>query len=304
MLSPRQVTLPGRARQEGRSQHRKGNLMDAHECLQAGKLREALDQVKDQVRGDPAAARHRILLFQLLAVYGEWDKALNQLNVLGDLDAATLPMVQAYREALRCEALRARVFAGEHTPLIFGEPEQWVAEVVQALQHGARGKHSEAQALREKALEEAPTSKGTLDGEPFEWLADADSRLGPILEMLVDGKYYWVPVHRLRKVNIDAPEDLRDMVWLPAQVCFANGGQKVALIPTRYPGSEGHADPLVALSRKTVWEEVAAGVYHGLGQRMWATDQKEYSLLDVRELVLETGTGVGDGLPAQDGGDG
>ena len=30
--------------------------MDAHECLQAGKLREAVELVKDQIRDDPAAA--------------------------------------------------------------------------------------------------------------------------------------------------------------------------------------------------------------------------------------------------------
>ena len=223
-----------------------------------------------------------------MAITGDWDKALNQLGVLADLDAATLPMVQAYREALRCEALRTKVFTGEATPLVFGEPEEWIAGVLQALRLSAEGNHQEAQAMRDKAFEEAPATSGTLDGDAFEWIADADSRLGPLFEMVVDGKYYWVPVHRIRKINIDAPEDLRDLVWAPAQVCWTNGGQKVALIPTRYVGSEQHEDPLVALSRRTEWAEMAEGVYHGVGQRMWTTDQKDFPLLEIREITFDT----------------
>ena len=56
---------------------------------------------------------------------------------------------------------------------------------------------------------------------------------------------------------MEAPEDLRDFVWMPAHLEFANGGESVALIPTRYPGSEQSADGVVALARKTTWEEVA-----------------------------------------------
>ncbi len=64
------------------------------------------------MRKDPANAKHRIFLFQLLAVLGQWERAMNQLNVAGELDAGTLAMVQTYREALRCEVLRGEIFAG------------------------------------------------------------------------------------------------------------------------------------------------------------------------------------------------
>ena len=40
------------------------------------------------------------------------------------------------------------------------------------------------------------------------------------------------------QITIDEPEDLRDVVWMPAHFQFDNGGESVALIPTRYPGSE------------------------------------------------------------------
>ena len=65
---------------------------------------------------------------------------------------------------------------------------------------------------------------GTVNGEAFEWIADADMRLGPVLEAVVNGKYYWMPFSALAQVDIDPPEDLRDMVWLPAHFLFVNGG--------------------------------------------------------------------------------
>jgi protein involved in temperature-dependent protein secretion len=36
---------------------------------------------------------------------------------------------------------------------------------------------------------------------------------------------YWVPFSRLAEVRIEPPTDLRDIVWLPAQLHFLNGGE-------------------------------------------------------------------------------
>ena len=91
--------------------------------LQEGSLAESLNRLQDQVRKDPSNFKHRVFLFQLLAVLGDWDRSLTQLNVAGDLDASALAMVQAYREAIRCEVLRADVFAGKKSPVVFGEPD-------------------------------------------------------------------------------------------------------------------------------------------------------------------------------------
>ena len=34
---------------------------------------------------------------------------------------------------------------------------------------------------------------------------------GPVLEAVINGRYYWVPFSRLTKVALEAPEDLRDL---------------------------------------------------------------------------------------------
>jgi type VI secretion system protein ImpE len=262
-------------------------MITAEEALRAGDLDAALAALQDKIRNQPADPKLRTFLFQLLAVRGDWDRALNQLKVVAEMEAAALPMAQAYREAILCERFRQAVFEGRQTPLVFGEPEDWIALLIQALGHTARGEHAQADALRAEAFEKAPATGGTLDGQPFAWIADADSRLGPVLEALLNGRYYWIPLHRIRRIDVEPPEDLRDFVWAPAHFEWTNGGELVGLIPTRYPGSEAAEDSAVRLARKTEWTELSDQTFIGLGQRMLATDNGETALLDVRQLVLD-----------------
>ncbi len=90
--------------------------MTAHQHLRTSDLDATLKRLMQEVRDNPADPKHRIFLFQLFAVLGQWDRALTQLNVLRDMSQETLSMAQTYQETLNCEALRAQVFAGKRTP--------------------------------------------------------------------------------------------------------------------------------------------------------------------------------------------
>jgi type VI secretion system protein ImpE len=274
--------------------------MLADEILREGNPKEALAKLQDQVRKNPSNPEYRTFLFQLLSVLGEWERAMNQLTVVSELDDGTLAMVQTYREALRCEAFRTEVFNGTRTPLLFGQPQEWVALMAEALRLTAEGKIAESQAIREQAFESAPATGGTIDGTPFEWIADADGRLGPILEAVINGHYYWVPIHQIRSIIIEEPADLRDLVWLPAYFTWSNGGETVGLIPTRYPNTQNQADPLLLMSRKTEWIDQGEELYLGLGQRMLTTEAGDYPLMDVREIMLDTLEGADEVESTQD----
>jgi type VI secretion system protein ImpE len=271
--------------------------MTAEESLREGNLEASLRQLQNQVRNDPSKASHRVFLFQLLSVMGVWDRALTQLNVAGELDPAALPMVQTYRAALQCEALRVEVFGGKRAPLIFGEPTGWLALLIEALRLDASGDVAAATAARDKALNDAPATSGTVNGEPFEWFADADSRLGPTLEVVLNGRYYWIPFFRIKRIEIEPPSDLRDRVWMPAIFTWANDGQAVGLIPARYVGTLVEKNSALWLAQLTEWvggdEERARPV----GQRMFASDANDYALFDVRVLELKV-----DAPPTDQGG--
>jgi len=271
--------------------------MTAEESVRAGRLDEALADLQAQVRKQPADPRLRIFLFQLLCVLGQWERALNQLKVAGEMDPNAATMMATYKEVLRCEMLRAEVFAGKQSPLLFGKPAEWMALLMQALRLTGQGKFEEAAPLRERAFDAAPTTPGSVDGQAFEWIGDADPRIGPMLEAIVNGRYYWIPFNRLSEIKIEKPVDLRDVAWTPATLTLANGGETVALVPTRYPGSESASNPALIMARGTEWIEKPGATHLGLGQRLLATDQGEYALMDVRVIAL---SGVDDGAAAME----
>jgi type VI secretion system protein ImpE len=255
--------------------------------LKEGRLDEALQLLTVEIRGNPADAKRRVFLFQLLALLGQWERARNQLNVSGELEPLNAMMVGAYTEALKGEAVRADVFAGLRLPVVIGEPEQWLALLLQALKLTAEGHHGQAAGLRDQAFDQAPAVSGSIDGNRFEWIADADPRLGPCLEIVVNGGYSWVPFSRLRELKFEAPSDLRDKIWVPVEVTWANGGKAIGFIPGRYPGSERSNDSDLVLGRKTEWIDAEDGLQTGLGQRMLATDAGEYPLLDIRLISFD-----------------
>ncbi len=260
----------------------------AEQALGDGDPAGALALLQAEVRARPADAGLRVFLFQLLCVLGQWERALNQLKVASGLDPIALAMAQMYGEAVRCEAVRTAVFAGTKSPVIFGEPDQWLALLIESLLVKGHGDADRSEQLRLRAFEDAPVSSGDIDGRPFEWIADADSRLGPVLEAIINGRYYWLPFSRLSRIDIEAPEDLRDVVWMPAHLQFANGGESVGLIPTRYVGSEHTDDGLLALARKTVWHQAGEDAHHGLGQRLITTEAEDTPLMEIRRISINS----------------
>jgi type VI secretion system protein ImpE len=260
--------------------------MTSAELVQAGRLEEGLSALQTEIRNKPEDTRLRIFLFQLNCVLGRLDKALTQLQVIASLNAETMLLAQIFRPVIACEMLRREVFAGKRTPLIFGEPMEWMGSLIQANELLARGEFAAAADSRGKAFEAAPASSGKINGEAFEWIADVDSRLGPVLEAFIDGKYYWVPFSRIQKIETEKPSDLRDLVWLAAQFTWTNGGAAPGHIPARYPGTEDSADGPLRLVRTTEWQEKPGETNLGLGQRVLATDANEYPLLGCRSIEM------------------
>jgi type VI secretion system protein ImpE len=259
----------------------------ATELLRAGDLDGALQALQSAVRTNPADAKLRVFLFQMLCILGDWKRAITQLKLCAELDPLAIPMAQTYREAIICELHRAKVFAGEQAPMVLGDPQHWLALLIQAQGHLARGEVAQADELRGQAFDGAPASPGEIDGTRFEWIADADMRLGPVLEAVINGRYFWVPFQAIRSLILEPPEDLRDAVWMPAQIQLISEGEVVALIPTRYPGTAEHGSAAERLSRATGWHEAGAGLYTGLGQRILTTDTDEVALMDTRRIALD-----------------
>jgi type VI secretion system protein ImpE len=275
--------------------------MRAEDLLKSGDLDATLAALQAQIRANPADAKLRIFLFQLLCVLGDWKRAVTQLKLSAEMDPAAELMAKTYREAIICEVYREKVFAGEKAPLVFGEPAEWLALLIEAQKLLAQGRTAEAAALRDRAFAAAPASSGRVNGAAFEWIADADMRLGPVLEVVVNGRYFWLPFAQIQKLEMDPPSDLRDAVWTAATLTLANGGEVVALIPTRYAGTPKSGSAAAKLARATDWTDAGTETFLGIGQRLLTTDQADVALLEIRTLEFNPPAGAGAGDVAQHG---
>jgi type VI secretion system protein ImpE len=173
-----------------------------------------------------------------------------------------------------------------------------MALLLEALRFDAAGDVVAAARAREQAYEDAPSCAGSINGERFEWLGDADQRLGPVLEAIVNGRYFWIPFERISRIEAEAPADLRDVVWTPVTFTWTSGAQTVGLVPTRYADTVASGVDELLLARATEWVERGRLSGYGLGQRMFATDAGDYALMDVRSIEFD---GVeGGGLAAEE----
>lgn len=253
--------------------------------LRDGDLDGARSALVETVRSNPADARARMFLFQLLAVAGEWDKAHTHLEALARISPEARMLATVYSMAMKAEEQRAAIFAGrERMPVIRGT---WAEGLADAIMHFAKGDAAEGQAARDAALDQAPDTPGELDGVRFDWITDADARFGPTFEIIIQGRYGLVAFSEVSRLQSAGPKDLRDTVWYPVQIQFREGQSVAALLPTRYPGSERSSDLALRMGRSTSWQEEAAGAT-GSGQHLLVlSGAEETGLLAVRSLVFD-----------------
>jgi len=250
------------------------------ELFRSGKLTDSRDAVMEAIRNKPADESLRVFLFHVSALLGDWKRADTQLDVVRGLSADSAFLHAVFKPIIVLEKFREEVFTGKRTPLAFGEPPTWLTDMISALSIEGEA----ADQLRATALEAAPAQSGSINGNDFEWVMDADSRLGPTLEIFQNGKYFWLPFEHISHWASEAPETLRDLIWQPMSITLVNGGEIHAHVPVRYPGSHAHDDELIKLGRKTDWSDGNIG----WGSRLLATNDADYSLLEIRELKFDS----------------
>ncbi len=231
--------------------------MNATELYRAGRLDEAIQALGTSLRSDPMDAQRRTFLFELLCFAGEYDRAEKHLDVLAASGKEADMGALLYRSALHAERTRQKMFREGETPQGGRKPE---------------------------------AVSGTLNGEAFESLVDADPRVGARLEIFAAGQYTWLPLEQIESVRIEAPSRLRDLLWAPAILrtgpAFSGLDLGEVLLPVLTPLAWASDDPDVRLGRKTDWQTTESGEEVPVGQRLLLVDGEEFPILEVRELMI------------------
>ncbi|KFK97519.1 MULTISPECIES: type VI secretion system accessory protein TagJ [unclassified Serratia (in: enterobacteria)] len=256
-------------------------------------LVSALEQSELAVKAAPENADKRAEWVQLLLLYGDWPRARMHLQAWQALAPLAGPTTQQLSENLAAELQREQVFRGDMGPGFVTPPNEWLLLLAEAL----RAAPQQASELRDRAFDLAVANAGqfSLNGAEessavthFNWLADADSRLGPVCELFLDGRYYWVPFHDIESIQFQPPQNVVHLIWAHAMVKFRSGKQQVCQIPARYPLT-ANCDDAHRLGRKTDWQDLSDnGHYAGQGQKSWITDEDECALLTLRQIQFTT----------------
>ncbi|MFT4066128.1 type VI secretion system accessory protein TagJ [Paraburkholderia sp.] len=237
----------------------------------------------DNVRRHPSNVRERWLLFELLCVDGEWERALQQLQTCAALEPEGASRAHLYRGLIQSEMFRTEVFAGQRTPGEIDPLPTWVNLLIEANVKLGEGNLIAADELRTAAFDHAPATRGesTRIGA-FEWLADSDTRLGPVCELAVAGGYRWVPFDAMKSLTLGPVTALTDLVWRSVIVGLRNATVLRGYLPVRYPGSES-GPSAIKLARETIWRDIGETGVIALGQKTWRTDTGDFGLLDIGE---------------------
>lgn len=246
-------------------------------------LAEIFADAQSRAKAAPSDLNARSTLWQVFAARGEIDRARTQLDMMLRLDATWAMEVQGCHSLLDAELRRNAVFAGVDVPTCLGTPPPWFGSLASALRLLAQGHGQAAGDLLAQVQADVEPCIGALNDMPFEWVCDGDARLGPCLEIIAQGKYVWVPFASVRRLVCEAPQELRDLIWLPAKLDIDDSGSLDVFVPARYPGAESDEH---RLARRTDWTELNGDLFVGHGQKCLSTNADLTALLDLRSLRI------------------
>lgn len=266
--------------------------MSASELFQSGRLREAIDEQVAKVKSAPTDRPARFFLFELFLFSGDLDRARKQLDVLRYDDPRHSAAVEQYRSALDAETRRRAVFAGTEQPKVMAAAPEHVRQRLEALPYLARGEHAEARKRLDEANAAVPSLAGTLNGQPFEGLFDADERFATVIEVFgTGGVYTWVPLEQIESITMNPPQAPRDVILRPAHLVLGDGVEGDVLLPGLYPSSHEHADDEVKLGRATEWLGAAGEVTRGAGGKLFLSGDRTIRLVEMSHVTVTAPAG-------------
>lgn len=276
----------------------------AKELLEQGNLKGAIEEQTRLVKESPSDNQRRTSLFELLCFAGEWDRAEKQLSALSQPDPKAPGAMQAqlalqvYVSNLNAERERVKVFQQGARPHFLRPVPAYVELHIQALSLVRERKLAEARELLDRAEEERPALPGAANGEPFADFRDFDDLVGPVLEVLHNGRYVWLPYEQIRRIEIHEPKKLRDLIWAGAKVEADDGTTGDVFVPALYAGSSRHEDDLVKLGRMTDWVSLSEDLQVGVGLRSFLVDEEDRSIFETKTVEFDERPSEGESAPS------
>ena len=261
--------------------------MTADELVAQGRLDAAIASLGEDARTRPRDPAVRLALLATLGFAGDWERAAKQLDVLQWLGLPRGLDLGRIRTLLAAEQQRSRVFEGGPPPRTLDRPGEVVMGTLHACRRLTDGDPGGAADALASLDEGRMPIRGTISGEVFEDIVEADDLLRHVVELFTVDGYTWVAWESIQYLAVSPRADLLDVLWPGVQIATHSGWIGRAVLPGLYPETARHHDDLVRLGRKTEWDEAGAGIVRGAGAKLYAIDGEPRSIWELSELILD-----------------
>jgi type VI secretion system protein ImpE len=263
-------------------------MANAKELLEEGKLSEAIQAMNDEVKRNPTDIQRRGLLAEMLCVSGRLDRADAQLEVVLQQDSKAALGVALMRQMIRAETARRDFYTSGRLPEFVDVPPPYVQKYIEASIRAREKRLGEAKQLLDQAEAERPRVKGTCNGRAFDDLRDLDDMTAAVFEVLTStGKYYWIPVERVRSIEFRKPERLRDLIWRRANMSVESGPDGEVFLPATYWTNDTEAGDKALLGRITEWRGGDAEPMRGVGQVSFLVGDESVPIMQIQSMTFE-----------------
>jgi type VI secretion system protein ImpE len=261
----------------------------SREHFRAGQLEQAIAAALREVKADPGAIDRRCFLSDLLCFRGDLERADRQLDAAAQLGNAPVPSVALRRQLLRAEQARRQFFSQGALPEFLDQPSEELRLRLKASIALREGDVDSFGKLLVQAEDLRPAISGVCNDQPFHSFSDMDEFSASFFEVFTaTGKYYWVPVDRVARLEFLPPEVAEDLLWRCGRISLQNASglppSGVLYFPTLYHNSHANPDDRIKLGRVTDWTGGGESPFRGLGHKIFAVDDQEIPILKFTRL--------------------
>ncbi len=259
-------------------------MNEAKTQLDEGNLSGAVEAALNVVKKSPTNVPARTFLFELACFSGDWERAEKQLDVIGHQDHAAMIGSLIFRQNLKAERDRLRLFSDSQKPEFIMPPPDYVIGLLTANNRLREGNAAEAREILDQIENERPAFACKINGVEAEDFRDYNDLTSCVFEVIVKDTYIWLPMEQVEKIEFIAPKSLRDLFWIQAKVETVNGTNGEMFFPSLYANSFKSDNDQVRLGRMTDWKDLGEDVYIGEGMRMFWSEGKDKPILELNEI--------------------
>lgn len=267
---------------------------ELRELIKQEKLEDARNLLIEAVKTSPADRARRFLLFKILVLHGQWDKAERHLDIIASQAPEEEKIVLIYKNLINAEKLRSQVVKGETLPSFVSTTPLYFESYVNVRQKIKEKSMEDGEKLFTEILENRPLISGTINGKDFTGFQDTDTLLSFFIEAVVYERYVWIGIESLRELSVSPPQELLDIIWSSARITTWDGLTLNCLLPVLYPDSAIQDDNRIKLGRMTDWESSGGPFFRGYGQHVFHVGEEDVPILKLGEVIFNSPVRMGE----------